>query len=105
MSNVLYFKNTVLRDLHFCFTSVREGTAVIIGSSPPVLQEWRNGRWNDLVDSIGAGTGTSGIPEAPADGKKYGRKDKQWTEIIPQDCKLYGMTEQEVNKMFQSVFY
>jgi len=107
MSAVLYFQNTVLRDLHFCFTSAREGTAIIIGSSPPVLQEWRNGRWNDLVGGIGTGTGTgtSGIPEAPADGKQYGRQSKQWTEIKPSGGKLFGMTEQEVKQMFNSVFY
>ena len=47
----------------------------------------------------------TGIPEAPADGKQYGRQNEQWTEIIPSEGALIGLTEQEVEEMFQSVFY
>ena len=46
-----------------------------------------------------------GIPEAPADGKQYGRQNERWTEIIPSEGALIGMTEQEVKEMLKSIFY
>ena len=34
------------------------------------------------IGVFGAGAGTGGgVPEAPADGKQYGRQNKQWTEV------------------------
>ncbi len=52
---------------------------------------------NDIDDKLTEG---AGIPEAPEDGKQYGRQDGSWTEITgsgdegvpeaPEDGKLYG---------------
>lgn len=41
---------------------------------------------NGIVDLTGGGGG--GIPEAPADGKLYGRQDKTWKEVKAEGCDI-----------------
>lgn len=36
---------------------------------------------DNLVSFVGNGSGGGGIPDAPSDGKTYGRKNEAWTEI------------------------
>ena len=48
--------------------------------------QWRyvgDATWADLIalSALGGGGGTGGIPEAPNDGKMYGRKDEDWEEV------------------------
>ena len=39
--------------------------------------------WNEAKMPVAVGTG--GIPEAPVDGKQYGRQDAEWTEVVGGD--------------------
>lgn len=41
-----------------------------------ILSTWNGSSWEDITD------GGGGIPDAPSDGKLYGRKDAAWEEIV-----------------------
>jgi hypothetical protein len=55
-------------------------------SAPTVDQEFTSGNYTYRFDGIAwvsvPGTGSSGIPDAPADGVQYGRQDTAWTPVV-----------------------
>jgi hypothetical protein len=52
------------------------------GNSFVYYNDGNSTQWVPLtLGSIGGGGGGGGVPEAPIDGKQYGRQDADWTEI------------------------
>jgi len=74
-------------------TDVETGTAGHIPTNGQALV-WNSGMNHWMPETVSA----DGIPEAPSDGKQYGRQDDDWTEIVntsgipeaPDDGKQYG---------------
>ena len=71
-----------------------------LGAGNGMVLTYTNGVWSPQTPQTGGGGGTGGgIPEAPLDGKQYGRQSGQWTEIsgggggggdVPTDALKYG---------------
>ena len=58
------------------------GAVLPAGSSAGQVLKWNGTAWVAGTDETGGGGGGGGIPDAPYDGKTYGRKNGAWEQVI-----------------------
>ena len=71
--------------------------------------------WSHIYNEDNPHDNPFGVPEAPADGKQYGRKNESWSEIValgegaipdaPVDGKIYGRENAQWKEVYIDVSY
>ena len=71
--------------------------------------------WSHIYNEDNPHENPFGVPEAPADGKQYGRKNESWSEIValgtgaipdaPVDGKIYGRENAQWKEVYIDITY